>query len=351
MLRISLCILIVLLVSACASPSTVRISHDSAELAAEAKIQRELAFKAYLSYVRRLNTVSYPILKSASKFCPDDLANSFGAEGSTSADYKDEWKAAAEKILGGSGYRVTWVAKGGAADASGIVVNDEILSVNGVAFGDQKKQHKKFYTEVDRVLAGSESKAEVAVRRGEEALNFDIVLDQVCGFPVVLSESDQVNAYANGEQIIITKGMMRFARDDQDLSLVIAHELGHNVMDHMDKTMNNYWLGSIVDIAAAAYGVNTHGLFGGAAAQAFSQDFEAEADYVGLYYMHAADLPLQGAADFWRSMAAEHPGSIASNHAASHPATPERFLAISKTIDEIDNKMTIGAEISPNLSE
>jgi len=349
MLKIGLSILAVLLVTACASPSTVRMNYDSAELAAEAAIQRELAFKRYLSYSKRLNSVSYPILKSASKFCPDDIVNSFGAEGSTSADFKDEWNTAANKILGGPGYTVTWVAKGGAAAQSGVAVNDKVLSVNGVEFGEQEKQQKKFYAEVDRIRTASGTEAELSIKRGEEVLNLDINLDKICGFPVVLSESDAVNAYANGKQIIITKGMMRFAQDNQDLSLVIAHELGHNVMDHMDKTMSNYWLGSIVDIAAAAYGVNTQGLFGNAAAQVFSQDFEAEADYVGLYYMHAADLPLEGTADFWRSMAAEHPGSIGSNHAASHPATPERFLAISKTIEEISNKITNGQPVRPNL--
>jgi hypothetical protein len=351
MLKIGVSILAVLLVTACAAPSTVRMSYDSAELQAEAEIQRELAFKKFLSYSNRLNTVSYPILKSASKFCPDDIVNSFGAEGSTSADFKDEWNTAANKILGGPGYTVTWVAKGGAAATSGVAVNDKILSVNGVEFGEGKKQQKKFYAEVGRIRTASSSEAELRIKRGEEVLNLDINLDKICGFPVVLSESDQVNAYANGKQIIITKGMMRFAQDNQQLSLVIAHELGHNVMDHMDKTMSNYWLGSIVDIAAAAYGINTYGTFGNAAARVFSQDFEAEADYVGLYYMHAADLPLEGVADFWRSMAAEHPASIGSNHAATHPATPERFLAISKTINEINDKIATGVDVSPNISE
>jgi hypothetical protein len=48
-------------------------------------------------------------------------------------------------------------------------------------------------------------------------------------------------------------------------------------------------------------------------------------------------------------MAAEHPRSIGSNHSASHPATSERFLAISKTIDEINNKIAAGEPLTPNL--
>ena len=65
--------------------------------------------------------------------------------------------------------------------------------------------------------------------------------------------------------------------------------------------------------------------------------------------MNAAGLPLDGAANFWRQMAAEHPSNIRSNHSASHPATSERFLAISKTIEEINYKIANGKPVTPNL--
>jgi hypothetical protein len=48
-------------------------------------------------------------------------------------------------------------------------------------------------------------------------------------------------------------------------------------------------------------------------------------------------------------MAAEHPGSIKSNHAASHPATSERFLAIEKTVAEIRLKAESGQNLTPDL--
>ena len=180
------------------------------------------------------------------------------------------------------------------------------------------------------------------VKRAQNIINLDVIQDTICDYPAVLSESDAVNAYADGERIIITKGMMRFARDDQDLALVIAHELGHNLMGHIDKKQSNTLFGTLLDLAAAANGVDTQGIFGSAGAGAFSQDFEAEADYVALYYLHAAGWSLEGVADFWRDMAAEHPSSIGSNHSASHPATSERFIAISKTIDEINHKVAQG---------
>jgi predicted Zn-dependent protease len=54
---------------------------------------------------------------------------------------------------------------------------------------------------------------------------------------VVLSESDAVNAFADGEKVVITKGMMRFVENDRELSLVIAHEMAHNAMGHTDNKL------------------------------------------------------------------------------------------------------------------
>ncbi len=82
-------------------------------------------------------------------------------------------------------------------------------------------------------------------------------------------------------------------------------------------------------------------------AAAYSQDFEAEADYVGLYYLARAGFPTEGAADFWRRMAVEYPASIKSSHSASHPATAERFLALEQVSREIERKEATGVALTP----
>ena len=337
------------MLTACAAPSTSRVKYDTAELDAEEVLQRELAPKKYLSYKQRLHKVSYPILKSASQFCSNKQLNSIGAQGIASADFEGGWKVTANKIFGGDEFIITWVAENGPAAKAGLAINDKVLALNGVIYGNNQQQHKKFYAETARIKTSESPVTYLKIKRNQQLINLTINQERICGYPVVLADSDSVNVYADGKRIIITKGMLRFARNDQDLSLVIAHELGHNLMGHLDKKQSNSMLGTLLDLAAAANGINTRGTFGNAGASAFSQDFEAEADYVALYYMNAAGLPLEGVANFWREMAAEHPRSIGSNHSASHPATSERFLAISKTIDEINNKIAAGEPLTPNL--
>src|SRR5690606_27078917 len=90
------------------------------------------------------------------------------------------------------------------------------------------------------------------------------------------------------------------------------------------------FLGLLADIAMASQGINTGGAYTSQFAQlgamTFSQDFEREADYVGMYAMARTGLPLEDAPTLWRHMAIAHPGSI--QLATSHPTTAERFVRL-----------------------
>ena len=120
-------------------------------------------------------------------------------------------------------------------------------------------------------------------------------------------------------------------------------------MKHINKKRGNQAVGFIFDLLAAGLGFNTGGVFGDIAGQAFSQSFEAEADYIGLYFMARAGYDIVDAPNFWRRMGIAHPGSIRTNHAASHPGTPERFVALNKTVSEILDKRAAGKELLPEL--
>ena len=57
------------------------------------------------------------------------------------------------------------------------------------------------------------------------------------------------------------------------------------------------------------------------------------------------------AAYFWRRMGVKHPGSIAQNHAASHPSSPERFVSIEDSIKEIEQKKVKNETLMPNINQ
>ena len=338
-------LLIFALISSCAGPSTQRISIDSEALDAETRLQKKLSLQKIKARYERLQKVGYPILKNSSELCENTI-NSLGVMFNayvTSDKYSDIEKEVYEiddRLL------LTYVIPSSSAFKSGLRSNDEIVSINDIKATIDKE---KFHKELEKLRAKSDSLKVIHKRQGEERVaTFDP--DLICNYPILLVQNDSVNAFANGSQIGITTGMIRFAQKDEQLGLVIAHELGHNIMDHISKLRTNSLLGTIVDLAAAYYGVNTQGVFGQAGARMYSQEFEAEADYVGIYYMERAGYSIDNVADFWRDMAVEHPGSINQSHASTHPATPERFLEINAAIEEIKEKKRLNQQLIPNVS-
>ena len=338
-------LLIFALISSCAGPSTQRISIDSEALDAETRLQKKLSLQKIKARYERLQKVGYPILKNSSELCENTI-NSLGVmfNAYVSSDKYSEVEKEVYEI--DDRLLLTYVIPSSSAFKSGLRNNDEIISINNIKATENKE---KFHKELEKLRAKSDSLKVVYKRQGEERVaTFDP--DLICNYPILLVQNDSVNAFANGSQIGITTGMIRFAEEDEQLGLVIAHELGHNIMDHISKLRTNSLLGTIVDLAAAYYGVNTQGVFGQTGARMYSQEFEAEADYVGIYYMERAGYSIDNVADFWRDMAVEHPGSINQSHASTHPATPERFLEINAAIEEIKEKKRLNQQLIPNVS-
>lgn len=176
-----------------------------------------------------------------------------------------------------------------------------------------------------------------------------------CQYGLELSTEPRINAFADGEKVVLTTSMIKLAQDNDHLAFVFAHELAHNIMDHPSRVgrnaMGGSLLGTALDIGAAAAGVSTGGAFGQIGGQAallrYSPSFELEADYIGLYILHRAGYNIEDAPNFWRAMARHHPDNIYNS--TTHPTNPERFVVMNKTINEIRSKEKLGMSMLPEF--
>ena len=125
----------------------------------------------------------------------------------------------------------------------------------------------------------------------------------------------------------MTAGMMNFVKDDDELALIIGHELGHNTMGHIRKVVTNLILS--------------------AGGTRYTRPFESESDYVGMYYMVRAGYDPTNVEDVWRRLAVTNPKSVV--RAKTHPTFPNRYLRIAATRDEINNKKAAGEPLLPNF--
>ena len=333
-----------LTLAACAPVSRVsQIDQGASE--AEKNLQKELALQHMLKRQVRAFTVGYPILKNTAPYCDEKVTADIGAVITHSKKMGKDFEPAA-RVLWGVTEKPTIVAviPGLPADKAGLKVGDQILSVNNKALtNDVINEPLKTIA-----IAQASEPVSLTVLRDDAEITATVVPDIVCDYPIEVLTEDAVNAYADGKKIFITSGMMRFAETDNELATVIGHELGHNQMGHMKKKQGNQLIGILMGaLITAATGVDVTNTVGNIGAGAFSQEFEAEADYVGMYHSARAGYDVSDSPNFWRRMGAEHPKSI--SHGVTHPNTADRFLALDATAQEIMEKKESNQELIANL--
>ena len=120
---------------------------------------------------------------------------------------------------------------------------------------------------------------------------------------------------------------MKFAQSDDELAMIVGHELAHNSMGHIRKIVTNRILSGN--------------------ATRYTRPFESEADYVGLYYQVRAGYSPDNVEDFWRRLSAVNPRNV--TRAKSHPAFPDRFLRLAATREEIEAKQDAKVLLLPNF--
>ena len=167
-----------------------------------------------------------------------------------------------------------------------------------------------------------------------------------CDFQIFLDprEDKVANAFqtVNNEgqpQIVFTLGLVREARNDDELAFVLGHEMAHHIAGHLGETQMNAQLGAILlgTLAAAATSGATSaiqsvavdtaqqaGAFVGS--RQFSKQNELEADSLGTVIAARAGYdPVKGALFFSR---VPDPGD---RFLGSHPPNSQRFETVKRT--------------------
>ena len=302
--------------SACAGLDTRLPDITAPDLAAETQYQETEALRKIEANAGILLNAGWPVLTANADLCPKVRA-AIGVKTHILKSYPKRLRSAAGRVLGADDTsRIFHIADGSPASLAGFKRGDIILN-------DAGEPAKLDGNSWDALLADKT----VNVRRGTDNIAITVEPTSACDYTLKLSSSGVINAYADGRNITITSGMMAFAKSDDELALIIGHELGHNTMGHIRKIIGNYIFS-----------------FGGTR---YTRPFESEADYVGLYYMTRAGYSPKGAENFWRRLASVSPKGI--NHAKTHPTFPDRYLRIQAAREEILAKQAADEPLLPNF--
>lgn len=221
-----------------------------------------------------------------------------------------------------------------AAAEAGLREGDLILAVNGTALNAGPARNAPAFEGLaaniallDGALAAGATRLDI--RRGDAPLSVTVRPHRSCGYEVQLNPSDELNARADGRRLFISTALAGFTQSDDELALILGHELAHHVLRH--RTWSN--VGGAGREANDAAAVNGAG------------DKETQADRVGLFLMARAGYDTRIAPPFWRRFGAAN--WRVRYPQLRHASAEARARALEQVQVEIDAKKVQGGPLLP----
>ena len=167
-----------------------------------------------------------------------------------------------------------------------------------------------------------------------------------------LVKDEQVNAFCMpGGKIVVYEGLLNLVTSDDELAVVIGHEVAHSVAKHSNERISQQLLtqygaqilgqalseksASIQQIGNTVYGLGAQ--YG--VTLPFSRKHESEADYMGLIFMTMAGYNPNTAITFWQKMSANGTTTI-PEFMSTHPSDATRISDIKKYLPELEKYKT-----------
>ncbi len=155
-----------------------------------------------------------------------------------------------------------------------------------------------------------------------------------------MSSDAEINAMATPNAVIVTYGMMRFLQSDDELAVVLGHEIAHILLahhvQHMGVDLVSGLFGTILsnklEEVLPGLGSVLAGMGRDAVTSGYSRELEMQADYWGLYLAYRAGYDIDVGKDIWERFAVEVPESMIESFWRTHPTSLERRAYIEKIV-------------------
>jgi beta-barrel assembly-enhancing protease len=168
-------------------------------------------------------------------------------------------------------------------------------------------------------------------------MSLTIPLTRACGYRVELGNADNVATYADGQRVMITRGMLGFIQSDEELAYLIAKEMAHNALSHPNKNRSYSSMGAMIDNLLQIK-PDLSLLITGGGIKSYSAELDGASDQLALYLLLRAGYSIENTRNFWQRLANQYPANVLSSHTALHPATSARMTAMDKAMSEIKTK-------------
>jgi hypothetical protein len=282
----------------------------------------------------RLYRVAAPLLINNAELCKAQARNLLGFTAKNRYSYPGEFNEAAHVAFGmGERLQVTGILAGSGAAKAGLRVGDGLVSTSGKALPTGPTALASAGAVFGPIIA-TKSSLPLTVDRNGDLRDVNVPVTRACAFGIELGNVDSINAYADGNRILVTRGLIAFTRSDNELAFVVAKSMAHNMLGHAAMQRNAATIGDIIDSLGSVH-PDTSMLIGSGGIKAMPVELDTSADRLSLYLLARAGYDISDAATFWKRLHGTYPPTVLNGYTANHPSTAARVAALEKAEDEV----------------
>lgn len=273
----------------------------------------------------RVNTVFYRLATSSVALCRTKGWQT-GLLLHDLSQYAPAYRAAAAATFHlKNGPAIEGVVPGSAADRAGVRADDTVLSINGIPVQDEPiPSHGASYATMAALRRQLDDALgtgilTLSVQRGPSSLQLTVRPEPGCLASVQILPEMLKDAGADRSLVSISTAMVETTRNDDELAVLLAHELAHIALGHSAK----------LDALGIQRGLGRY--FGKNAAAI--RETESEADRLGLYLAARAGYDVTVAPAFLWRLGKAFGANLWSE--PTHPALRDRVAAARETVERI----------------
>ena len=366
-------VLIAVWASACASTGTQHTPATPETVHAAQLEQQQSLITRDLRQQRRVDDLGHVLLAVATPYCRGAVTVGTGVRLANVNSFPSSYGDAARAIGFSDTVVIVSVARGSAAARAGIAVGDRVIGVND---GTVPRGPNAAAQLARAITTVGPTAPRLTLRRGDTTFLMDaagrheararsatpssdthvtVPADTVCGYNLIASRKDETNAWADGSNVTVTSAMLRFVVDNDELAAVLAHEIAHNALGHVQaqqQTAIDGSFGAIVDTSAAVRAMIASGATGrqplDVGSLVFTQPQEQDADDVAMYMLARAGRPVGEVTNLWRHVAQHNPANV--KYVGLHPTTKPRLARLERAQREMPNRIARGERPTPAVA-
>jgi Zn-dependent protease with chaperone function len=294
----------------------------------------------------RVYRIAAPLIIKNAVLCRTHARPLLGFTAKNQYSYPPELAVAARQSLGlDERLQVMQILDGSGAMRAGLKRGDILQTIQDLNIPTGPQAEPEAARMLSPILKNL-TEINITVIRQNQPTTVNVPLTLACAFAIDVGNTQNVNAYADGRRILLTSGLLDWLSTDEDVAVIIAREIAHNVLQHAKQLQQTATLSIAIDnlllfkpdqVAANS----NNGI------KITPEKMDQEADRLALFMLARAGYDLASFTRVMQKLAQVPNASQANTYATLHPWTDGRQSVIQATVKEIRQKQSAKKALVP----